>query len=171
MKYKRFILFCSLFLLLIPLSNVKAFTYVDYVNDGNYAFFLFDLENSEHTEISVTRAGTGNFTLFLFNIRPTISYVNDDKSLDNRIFNHSLMYSLADNPYINFTATETKIYYIEIILVNGGPDTYFLACTQDLTRYYLPTIPGFKLEIILISVVLTLSIIYVFMKRKLINVR
>ncbi|MFX1477370.1 MAG: hypothetical protein ACFFCI_04490 [Promethearchaeota archaeon] len=171
MKYKRIVLFCSLFLLLIPLSNVKAFTYVDYINDGNYAFFLFDLENSEHTEISVTRTGTGNFTLFLFNIRPTISYVNDDKSLDDRIFNHSLMHSLADNPYINFTATETKIYYIEIILVNGGPDTYFLACTQDLTRYYLPTIPGFKLEIILVSVVLTLSIIYVFMKRKLINVR
>ena len=171
MKYKRFIIFCSLFLILLPISSVKAFTYVDYINDGNYAFFLFDLEDSEHIEINVTRVGTGNFTLFLLNTRPTISYVNDDKTLDERIFSHSLMYSLADNPYIDFTATETKIYYIEIILVNGGPDTYFLNSDHDLTRYYLPIIPGFKLEIILISVISTLGIIFVLIKRKLIKVK
>jgi hypothetical protein len=171
MNYKRLILFCSLFLLLLPLSNAKAFTYVDYINDGNYAFFLFDLEDSETTEINVTRVGTGNFTLFLFNTRPTISYVNDDKTLDNRIFSHSLVYSLADNPYINFTATETRIYYIEVILVGGGPDTFFLTCSHDLTRYYLPIIPGFKLEIILISIILSLGIIFVFTKRRSVKIK
>ena len=169
MKFKKILLFCSLFLLLLPFTNVKAFTYVDYIKDGNYAFFLFDLENGENAEISVTRSGSGNFTLFLFGSRPSSSYVKDDKTLESRIFSNALDYSLDDNPYINFTATQEKIYYIEIILVDGGPDTYYLSCSHDLTRYYLPIISGFELEIVLISVVMALAIIFIYTKRKLVR--
>jgi hypothetical protein len=169
MKHKKIILFWALFFLLVPIINVKAFTtFVDYIKDGNYAFFLFDLGKGNNTEISVTHNEDGNFTLFLFDKRPTESYVKGDKTLDNRIFSNIISnnYSLIDEPYINFTAPYTKIYYIEVILAGGGPDTYNLTSTEDLTRYYLPIIPGFQTELLLFSSILSVGLILIFYKKK-----
>jgi len=166
MNYKKTILFCSLFFLLVPIINVKAFTYTDYINNGNYAFFLFDLGAGNNTEISVTHNDNGNFTLFLFDKRPIEAYVLGDKTLDNRIFSNVINYSLTDSPYINFAAAQTKIYYIEVILVGGGPDTYNLTCTEDLTRYYLPIIPGFQTELLLFSSILSVGLILILYKKK-----
>ena len=168
MNYKKIVLFCSLFLLVLPITNVKSFTHIDYIKDGNYAFFLFDLGEGNSTEISVTHDANGNFTLFLFDKRPTESYVKSDKTLDHKIFSHinKNNYSLSDNPYLNFTAPQTKIYYIEVILVGNGPDSYTLTSNEDLTRYYLPIIPGFRLEYIMFSIILTLSVIFILSKKK-----
>ena len=166
MNYKKIILFCSLFFLVVPIINVKAFTYTDYINNGNYAFFLFDLGAGNNTEISVTHNDNGNFTLFLFDKRPIEAYVLGDKTLDNRIFSNVINYSLTDSPYINFTASQNKIYYLEVILVGGGPDTYNLTCTEDLTRYYLPIIPGFQTELLLFSSILSVGLILILYKKK-----
>ncbi|MCK4286261.1 MAG: hypothetical protein KAX18_08655, partial [Candidatus Lokiarchaeota archaeon] len=103
MNKKKVILVLSLFFFLVPTINVKGFTYVDYINNGNYAFFLFDLGAGNSTEISVTHDESGNFTLFLFSSRPIEAYVKGDKTLDNRIFSNVIDSSLIDNPYINFT--------------------------------------------------------------------
>ena len=168
MKHKKIILFCSLFFLIIPIINVKAFTYSDYIKNGNYAFFLFALGEGNSTEISVTHSDNGNFTLFLFDTRPTKSYVTGEITLDNRIFSNVFnnSYSLIDSPYINFTAPQTKIYYIEVILVGGGPDTYNLTSTEALTRYYLPIIPGFQTELLLFSSILSVGLILILYKYK-----
>ncbi|MFW9825446.1 MAG: hypothetical protein ACFFE4_21065 [Candidatus Thorarchaeota archaeon] len=169
MNFKKIVLFCTLFFLIIPIVNVKAFTYTDYINNGNYVFFLFDLEVGNNTEISVTRNDNGNFTLFLFNKRPIEAYVKGDKTLDNRIFSNVINYSLIDNPYLNFTAPETKVYYIEIILAGGGPDSYTLNCDRDLTRYYLPIIPGYPIETIIFLSIATIGILLVIYKKKKVN--
>jgi hypothetical protein len=126
------------------------------------------MDIGNNTEISVTHNDNGNFTLFLFNRRPSESYVKGDKSLDYRIFsNPSLLASdVSDNPYINYTAIENRIYYIEVILVGGGPDTYNLTCNLDLTRYYLPIIPGYKFEFIIISVISALGIGLLLFKKR-----
>lgn len=166
MNNKKIVLFCFLVFLVVPIINVKAFTYVDYIKDGNYAFFLFDLGAGNNTEISVTHNDNGNFTLFLFDKRPTESYVTGDKTLNNRIFSNIINYSLIDSPYINYTALQSKIYYIEVILVGGGPDTYNLTCTEDLTRYYLPIIPGFQTELLLFSSILSVGVILILYKKK-----
>jgi len=166
MNNKKIVLFCFLVFLVVPIINVKAFTYVDYIKDGNYAFFLFDLEAGNSTEISVTHNDNGNFTLFLFDKRPTESYVTGDKTLNNRIFSNIINYSLIDSPSINYTALQSKIYYIEVILVGGGPDTYNLTCTEVLTRYYLPIIPGFQTELLLVSSILSVGVILILYKKK-----
>ena len=172
MNHKKIILFCSLFFLLVPIVNVKAFIHLDYIKDGNYAFFLFDLQTGNNTQISVTHDGSGNFTLFLFNKRPAKSYVNADKTLSDNIFSSSSLvdFSLDDNPYLNYTSPDTKIYYIEIFLVSGGPDAYNLTILPDgytVTRYYLPIIPGFRLEFILISIISTVGIVILLYKKRL----
>ncbi len=164
--------------MIVPINNAIAFTYIDNNNNGNYTFFLTDLDESQNIELSLMHTESGNFTLFLFNVRPVQSYVNNDNTLNKVIFNTppTVAYSLDDNPYINYTATEEKIYYIEIILVSGGPDTFYLTSTitytngtvinKDLTRYYLPIIPGFQLELILFSLFLASVSIFIIYKRR-----
>lgn len=157
------------------MMNAIAFTHIDNIKDGNYVFFLIDLDVDENLELNLVHTGSGNFTLFLFDTRPELSYVNDDKSLNENIFTKVVMYSLDDNPYINYTATEPRIFYIEIILVSGGPDIYTLTAkvyfkglliNKDLTRYYLPIIPGFQLELFIFSLIFTLGVIIIFYKRR-----
>ncbi|UCD00582.1 MAG: hypothetical protein JSV23_06740 [Promethearchaeota archaeon] len=168
MNYKKISLSLLLLFLLIPINNTIAFTYIDNLNNGNYIFFLTDLDDGNNLELNITHGGSGNFTLFIFNSRPIESYVNDDKTLNHQIFNNAALvnYSLIDNPYINYSAPELKIYYIEIILVSGGPDTFTLNANKDLTRYYLPNIPGFQLEYLLISLIFAVSIISILYKKK-----
>ncbi len=171
MNYKKFFLLGSIFLLSFPITNILAFTYVDNVKNGNYVFFLVDLDVDENIELNVTHVGSGNFTLFLFNKRPTNSYVRNDNTLSVKIFNASIAYNLDDKPYINYTATVKKIYYIEIILISGGPDIFTLTCTKDLTRYYLPQIPGYQLPVLISSLIFILGLIIVLYKRKIKRVK
>ena len=168
MNYKKILVPILLFFLLFPITNAIAFTYIDNIKDGNYVFFLIDLELGDNLDLNITRDGSGNFTLFLFNSRPIESYVKDDKTLNHQIFNNAALvnYSLGDNPYINYSAPEAKIYYIEIILVSDGPDTFTLTTNRDLTRYYLPIIPGFQLEILITTIIFSIGLILILYKKK-----
>jgi len=152
---------------LIPMVSILGFEYIDNINDGISVYFLVDLEMGENIEINVTHTGDGNFTLFLFGSRPTQTYVNDDKTLNPNIFQVALNYSIEDNPYINYTVSQTKIYYIELILIDNGPDTFFLSSNIDeLTRYYLPIVPGFQVELLIITSFLTIGLVLILYKRR-----
>ncbi|KKL00866.1 hypothetical protein LCGC14_2628250 [marine sediment metagenome] len=168
MNFKKITVVGVLVLLLIPIMNTTAFSYIDYIKDGNYVFFLLDLEEDNYVEFNVTHEGEGNFTLFLFDERPTESNVKEDKSLNTEIFSNpsTVDYNLDDNPYINYTAQEDKIYYIEIILVGNGPDTFTISCTEDLTRYYLPIIPGFQIEFLLVTLTISIGLILILYKKR-----
>lgn len=171
MNFKKILLLGLFLFLLLPISSVSAFTYIDNVKDGNYIFFLVDLHENETIVISLTHEENGNFTLFLFNKRPSESYLKDDNSLKEKIFNNppTVNYSLDDSPYINYTAQDSKIFYIEIILVSGGPDTYTLICNKDLTRYYLPLIPGYQLEVLIFALILSVGIIFLLYRKRINN--
>jgi len=152
---------------LVPLVSVFGFEHIDNINDGISVYFLVDLEMGENLEINVTHTGEGNFMLFLFGSRPTQSFVNDDKTLNPTIFLVALNYSIDDDPYINYTISESKIYYIELILINNGPDTFFLNSNIDeLTRYYLPIVPGFQVELLILSSFLTVGLVLILYKRR-----
>ncbi len=126
---------------------------------------------NENLEITLNHEGSGNFTVFLFNRRPVDSKINDDNTLKEDIFFSppTVAYSLEDVPYINYTASVETIYYIEIILISGGPDTFTLTSTKDLTRYYLPLIPGFQLEIIVITLIISIGLLILINKRRMVK--
>jgi hypothetical protein len=151
---------------LIPTVSVFGFEHIDNINDGISVYFLVYLESGENIEINVTHNGNGNFTLFLYDRRPTESFIKIDKSLNPNIFNVAINYSIDDNPYINYTISESKIYYIELILIENGPDTFFFYCNNDeLTRYYLPIIPGYQIGFLILTLILTTSLIILFKKK------
>ncbi|MFX0024669.1 MAG: hypothetical protein ACFE9S_20345, partial [Candidatus Hermodarchaeota archaeon] len=86
MNYKKISLSILLLFLVIPINNAMAFSYIDNMKNGNYIFFLTDLDVDVNIELNVTHAGSGNFTLFIFNTRPLQAYINDDNSLNDNIF-------------------------------------------------------------------------------------
>ena len=156
---------------LVPIVSIFGFEHINNINDSISVYFLVDLELGENIEINVTHTGNGNFTLFLFGSRPTQSYVNDDKTLNPNIFQVALNYSVEDNPYINYTASQSKIYYIELILLDNGPDTFFLRSNIDeLTRYYLPIVPGYQMELVFIALAISTILLLLYkmksMKKK-----
>ena len=167
MKRKYLAITLLTLMTLIPTVSVFGFEHIDNINDGISVYFLVHLEPGENIEINVTHNGDGNFTLFLYDSRPTESFINIDKSLNPSIFDVAINYSLDDNPYINYTVSESKIYYIELILIENGPDTFFFYCNNDeLTRYYLPIIPGFQVELLIFSSFLTVGLVLILYKRR-----
>ncbi len=168
MNFKKIILLGLLFFLMAPIISATAFTYIDYIKDGNYVFFLVDIEEGHSIEINVSHEDNGNFTLFIFDQRPTESFVKNDKTLNTEIFSSpkTVAYNIDDNPYLNFTAQDTLIHYIEIILVGDGPDTFTISCTEDLTRYYLPIISSFRLEYIMLTIFFAVALILILNKKK-----
>ncbi len=153
---------------LVPIVSVFGFEFIDNINDGISVYFLVDLETGENIEINITHTEDGNFTLFLFGSRPTQAYVNDDKTLNPVIFQVALNYSIDDNPYINYTVTQSKIYYIELILIDNGPDTFFLSANKDeLTRYYLPIVPGYPIEFVIIASMLVTGLLLLYKMKSL----
>jgi hypothetical protein len=149
----------------IPSSNVAAFEHIDNINDGISVYFLVHLTSSEHFEVNVTHLGDGNFTLFLFDSRPIESFVRPDKTLDSQIFDNAINFSIDDNPYLFHNISESKIYYIQLILVNNGPDTFLLYSNKELTRYYLPIIPGYLIGVTFFTIILAITFIIIFRKR------
>jgi len=166
MKKKIAIISVILLFTLIPVSNVLAFEYIDNIDDGISVFFLVNLKADELIEVNVTHANDGNFTLFLFDRRPNKDYINFDKTLDVEIFDIAINYSLTENPYIIYNATQSIIYYFQIILLENGPDTFFLNCNKDLTRYYIPIIDGYHLIFLLFSGLLSILLIVFFRIKK-----
>jgi len=169
MKQKYLAITLLTLMSLIPTVSVFSFEHIDNINNGISVYFLVHLEADENIIINVTHIGDGNFTLFLYDRRPTESFINFDNSLNPEIFDVAINYSIEDNPYINYTASESKIYYIELILIENGPDTFFFHCNNDgLTRYYLPIIPGYQIGFLILTLILTTSIILLVKKKSII---
>ncbi len=166
MKQKYLAITLLTLMTLIPTVSIFGFEHIDNINDGISVYFLVHLEPGENIEINVTHDGGGNFALFLYDSRPTESFINIDKSLNPNIFDVAINFSLDDNPYINYTVSESKIYYIELILIENGPDTFFFYCNnEELTRYYLPIIPGYQISFLILTLILTSTLIIIYKKK------
>jgi hypothetical protein len=155
-----------LLFVIFPVKIGYAYQHVDNINEGISTFFLTSLEAGENIEVNITHTGSGNFTLFLFDQRPIYSYVKVDKTLDHDIFNLAINFSLADNPYINYTVSEPKIYYIQVVLLDSGPDTFFLDCNHDLTRYYIPAIPGYHIPLLFTLIMIITGLMLIIYLKK-----
>lgn len=124
---------------------------------GNTAFYLCAVNQSQTLEVNLTHTGVGNFEIYLLNKRPMGTDID--------------IYTIVDeddssNPSILYTALEDKIYYVQINLISSGPDIFSLSSSHQLIRYYLPQIPGFPLEVVFLSLISGVGLVYILYKRK-----
>ena len=180
MEYKK-ILVASILMVFFLMPSTAAtaqtegFQFQDKVTDTTSLFFLvaLDVDQDDNLLISITHEGNGDFNLFLFNFRPNKTNVNIDKTFNNEIYGAALMYDQSDTPELNYTHTaiapedpKSLIYYVQIVLLNGGPDFFTLESNLLLVRYYLPALPGYSLEMMLISSMISVAIVIIFIRRR-----
>ncbi len=169
MNYNKVLLTFLVFLLLFPITYALAdtkFVFEDRMTDGNSLFFLVELEEDDEIEVELEAQENGYFHLYLFDERPTETHVNMDNTIDSDINKDKVAHDSGTKPDINYTAEDDQIYYLQIILTKNGPDFFRLEANEKLTRYYLPQIPGYELEILMISLALSIGIILFLIKKK-----
>ncbi len=159
MKYKKILLLMVLLLPVISATNARADVTIppESLETGNTAFFLCAVNQSQTLEVNLTRNGIGNFEMYLLKQRPMSTNIESSFLVDS---------DTGDNPSVSYTTSINKIYYVQINLVSSGPDIFTLSSTHNLIRYYLPQIPGFPLELIIVSIMSGFGLVYVLYKRK-----
>jgi len=94
-------------------------------------------------------------------------YLLNNRPLDTIMGGNVILEQDASyEPHINHTVSTIMIYYVQINLISTGPDIFTLSCSHELTRYYLPQIPGFPLEIIFVSLIAGFGLIFILNKKK-----
>lgn len=173
MNNNKIFLAALIFLIIFPISKVVArdadYEFKDRIDEGRSLFFLVELEEDEEIEIEIEPYGNGYYHLFLFDERPEKTHVNIDKTLDNDINDNKVAHDKGKSPDINYTAEDDQIYYVQVILTKNGPDTFTLKANRKLSRYYLPQIPSYPLEILIISIIFSVGLLILLINRKNIN--
>ncbi|MHA1148342.1 MAG: hypothetical protein ACTSR8_08860 [Promethearchaeota archaeon] len=171
MKNQKLIFIVMILFLMLPLPFVlggREYSFQDRISDGVSVFFLVDLEEDEEIKVWVEPQDSGELALFLFDERPYESHVQMDRTLDDEIYDLAETYDEGKgNLEINYTAQKESIYYIQVVMVKNGPDFFILECNKELTRYYIPALPGFPIELFIFSTFCSIGIIIVFLRRKL----
>lgn len=168
--YKKLSLISLILLFSFPIANALAFVHIDRLNNSGSIFFLANLKPGETIQISLKPNGGGKFGIFLFNERPTDTNVNIDRTLNQKIFKNAVAYSLSANPTIAYKAPKETIYYVQVILISNGPDDFILTCNKELSRYYLPQIPGFPVGFLTISFFIGMGLVLLLYRRKMIKI-
>jgi hypothetical protein len=174
MNYNKFFLTLIIFLLVFPITFANAvmeFIHEDKMNNGGSLFFLVELEKDDDFEVKLEAYHDGYFHLYLFDKRPTETHVNYDNTIDKGIYENKIAHDSGKNPKINYTAEDDQIYYLQIILTKNGPDLFHLEANKKLSRYYLPQIPGYPLEIICILITFSIGIIIVSLNKNKLKIR
>ena len=144
---------------LFPLSGVRANLITDNLFTGSSAYFVFDLEESDILIANLTSFNeNAEFSMYLINSRP----------LDETLQTGNIV---AEGLNMSYNATEEKIYYLQIYLSVNGPATFQLNITRngenfDIIRYYIPQIPGFPMEFLIITMLGGFGIVVFIWKRK-----
>jgi len=149
--------------------------YVDQyqLQQGATRFYVVNLTVDANWIINCTAYYKGVFHIYLFDERPTDNHVLRDGSLDASITDQAVAYNetpslifssdlndTVNSVTLNYTAPSYKLYYLEIIVVENGPDTFRLESNYALQAYYIPFIPGYNIEILASCAVLSLFLIY-----------
>ncbi|MBA7570837.1 hypothetical protein ES708_12590 [subsurface metagenome] len=142
-------------------------------------FYVVNLTSDANWIVNCTAYYKGVFHLYIFDERPTDNHVLRDGSLDASITDQAVAYNetpslifssnlndTVNSVTLNYTAPSYKLYYLEIIIVEKGPDTFRLESNFELQAYYIPFISGESRILVICSVFTTFLILFKIMKRR-----
>lgn len=145
--------------------------------------YVVPLNQSEVYYTEVTALYFGHFELYIIGERPKMNFVLADGSIEPWLLENALAsnttssgpleydeeirakYGNMTNSYQNKTTLEFQapwngLFYLVIILRQGGPDFFYMNSSHEMNPYFIPFIPGYPLEVVLSIVsVCTLLII------------
>lgn len=171
MKKWKLVFVLSFLIILLPLIDVTSNSdiYNDYaieIEENTPIFYLFSLNANDSVEIQLSRDKIGNISVFLFSNRPMNSYITVNQTLDEAIYKNSITNKTSQNPTLNYTAPQSKIFYLEILIFSNGSDILRIRSTRSLSRYYLPQISGFPFIIFSGTILFSVLVLIINKKRK-----
>ncbi|MBD3254068.1 MAG: hypothetical protein GF383_03205, partial [Candidatus Lokiarchaeota archaeon] len=168
MKFKVAFIFVILFIAVIPVSVLAGtdYEYRDKMEEGDSRFFLVDLEEGDDLDLELDAYEDARFYLFLFDERPEESHVGLDKKIDDDIFDDEIANDKGKHAEVNYTAEDDQIYYVQIILIDSGPDYFILKSNEKLSKYYLPSIPGYPVELLLLAIIVSFGVAVLVLRRR-----
>ncbi|MHA1819810.1 MAG: hypothetical protein ACTSU2_10645 [Promethearchaeota archaeon] len=128
-------------------------------------FYITYLNASEILELNLSSKFEGRFDIFIYDERPMQTYVTLN-GYDNRIFNVSVAYNTSTSleKSLVYNASKDGFYYVQIVCIENGPDSYILQSNKELTLYFIPFVPGYSPVGLIISIFL--STIYLVQRLK-----
>ena len=148
-----------------PIPSAKLYTEQFRLEQNNIRYYVTALNESQIWEINLTSVYHGIFHLFLFDERPQKEYLTENGTLNSIIYSDCVAYNntpviipsqTIENDTINFvslsyTASNNSLYYLMIALVGGtAPDSFILTSNSQVQAYFIPFLPGYPLEWIII---------------------
>ena len=168
----------------VPIKPVSAEdnNFVDQyqLQQGTARFYVVNLTSNANLSINCTAYYKGVFYVYFFNERPENSHILRDGSIDASITDNAVAYNETSSLIfsedlndtvsfitLNYTAPSNRLYYVEIILFENGPDTFRLESTYAMQAYYIPFIPSYNIEILIsCAIFATFLIFFKIRKRK-----
>lgn len=160
-------------------SNSAAYTEQFQLEQSTARYYVATLHENDTWVLSCAAVYKGVFHLFIFDERPKADFFNEDGQLDDEITKVAVAYnntpieifSITLNDTISFISLEFKasksmMYYLEIACVQSGPDTFMLNSSHEIQPYFIPFIPGFPVDITLYFSLFTVCVIIVIRKNK-----
>lgn len=140
-----------------------------------------------YTEVSALYFGV--FELFIIGERPKENYLLPDGQIAPELFDLALTYNMTSsgpleydedvikefgnrtNAYKNkttleYTAPWDGLFYLIILLRQGGPDFFHMNVTHEMNPFFIPFISGYPTEIIGLAVAGGIFIIYIREQKK-----
>ena len=153
MKSKIFPIIVLSAFILLPITLVAADEPAENLYTGNSLYYLCSLNEDEIITLNLTTHGAGNFSMYLLDSRP----IRD---------NTDMTAVVSSGLNITYNATNSQIYYIQVKLNADGPAVFTLLCNKDLERYFIPQIPGFPLELIVVFSGIGIIFAYFIIKKR-----
>lgn len=151
------------------------------MEQGSSKFYLTTLNPNDTWSLNLTALFKGIFYIFIFDERPANDYIYANYSLDSDIYVQSIAYNdtprFIYNSELNlsvanvqldykYIGSQSKLIYLEIVIVENGPDSYHLYSSHLLEPYYIPFIDGFKSSVLIFLFLYSHVVIFVIINKK-----
>lgn len=131
-------------------------------------FYILHLNASDTINLNITAAYKGDFDVFIYNFRPYDVWVGNGGYWSG-IYEEASAYDVGTGDVIDFefVAPKNGMYYIQVVLIANGTDTFYLNSTHHLELYFIPFIlPGFPVEMTMLFSVAAVFLLWSFVLKK-----
>ena len=122
-------------------------------------YYVTSLEEGEVWFVNLTAQYDGVYNIFIYAERPTQSVLiegtaelNENVVANAAVKNMTPSETFSAGPNrtvctisLEYNATKTGLHYLEIVLLESGPDTYILTSSHEIETYFIPFISGFPI--------------------------
>jgi len=136
-------------------------------------FYVTNLTVGETWSVNCTAVYEGIFYMFLFNVRPNQTILDNDRNLIQDRVDEALIYNITPSEIPSPTIEDANVstvsinyqisgvslayenpenkslFYLEIVCMENGPDTFLLVSNVAIEAYFIPFIPGFPIAVII----------------------